>query len=380
MKHDKKNDSGNHHSGPWIRNRDSDSANSNAILLLRHEIRYALVLAGITSVALVYATVPVAKADNFQTLYEQATVTGTYDNGENNFTQQHQSSIRNVQFSNSDYVCSIKLLGASYAGTPTDSLRITLYSKATSFANGDVTVGTLVTSSTISAANVIAGNTTATFTNCFQPTSGYYYGILIQRTGAESDTNFYKIGYGDTGTTNLGIFSAGSWNDATPSPKMGSVAFYGLTNLTIQNYWLSTSTAINIGTSTDCYGTVDASSTFASVAMKNFTCFFFVPTTGLTWFNQRLNNFQNTFPFSLLFGFNSLIQSELANATSTISNLVFPSLTATGTPTVITVFTSSTLANVIGSSAKTLWFDFQKYLAWVIMGWLAVKMMLHKKK
>jgi len=195
------------------------------VLLLRGTFWLAAGLAGAACFALLHAPV---RADDFGILLDNSTVVGGFDNGEANATQQHQTSIRNLTFAATPYICSVKLPGLGTVGTPTDELRVSLYSKATAWVNGDLASGgTLITSTTLTAAAIIGGAQTFTFPNCQGTTATFNYGVLIQRTGAESDTNHYSVGYNNGAGTDLAIFSAGAWGDATPSPKRGSIIVYG---------------------------------------------------------------------------------------------------------------------------------------------------------
>jgi len=213
--------------GSGLRARHDGRTASDRILLFRRSFWLAAGLAGAASFALLYAPLP-ARADDFGIIFDDSSTLGTYDVGESNFTQQHYASIRNVTFSGAPYLCSVKIAGLTYAGTPTDELRVTLYSKSSSWGAGDLSSGgTLITSTTLTAAQIIGGTQTFSFSNCQGTTAGYSYGFDVRRTGGESDTDFYKIGYNNGSPTDLAIFSAGSWGDATPATKRGSIIVYG---------------------------------------------------------------------------------------------------------------------------------------------------------
>lgn len=213
--------------GGGLRARHDGRPASDRLLLFRRSFWLAAGLAGAASFALLYAPLS-ARADDFGIIFDDSSTLGTYDVGESNFTQQHYASVRNVTFSEAPYLCSVKIAGLTYAGTPTDELRVTLYSKSSSWATGDLSSGgTLITSTTLTAAQIIGGTQTFSFSNCQGTTAGYYYGFDVRRTGGESDTNFYKIGYNSGAPTDLAIFSAGSWGDATPPSKRGAIIVYG---------------------------------------------------------------------------------------------------------------------------------------------------------
>lgn len=125
-----------------------------------------------------------------------------------------------------------------------------------------------------------------------------------------------------------------------------------------------------------------SSSTIASIgcyikeAAVDTLNFLIIPDSagGLTFLNNQFTEFQNTFPFSLFFNFNEIVELAIDSWETDGSTFQFPVVLRVNlASTTIPLLSSSSIVNIVGQESVNLLFEFQKYLAWVFVGYLAIK-------
>lgn len=140
------------------------------------------------------------------------------------------------------------------------------------------------------------------------------------------------------------------------------------------------------GTSTDVMDTCTWSLSPANwvncgiVGLQKFASFMIMPhELSLRPVNSAINNFKNVPPFKMMFDFNAMAQRYASSSVGT-NDLKFISINANGSVAAISVLTSSSVISVLGSSGRNLWFEFQKYLAWAVVMFLAVFMVIKRNR
>lgn len=162
-------------------------------------------------------------------------------------------------------------------------------------------------------------------------------------------------------------------------------ARYTTSSEVIWSYQIPTSSMATSGIwatcQTESYMTwYDPSSWFTSSTIRMIGCVTFVPTGGLTFLKEQFNEWTTTFPVSMFFHFDGIIRQEFGNyINNSESKLTFPIVMPNGASSTIYLLTSSSLSSIVGSNTMTTWFTFQKYLFYIIIGWIIIGIITKKK-
>lgn len=150
----------------------------------------------------------------------------------------------------------------------------------------------------------------------------------------------------------------------------GSYGWIVKTGITIR--WIATSSEIfnyqgvcdTIATSTGSF--LDDIRYSLECGFRRLTIWAFQPDpAAIEYFNKSNNQLKGSFPFNLVFSLTGQIQKTIAqNATSSNQTIGVPFVSATGTPIILPVLSSSSMANAIGSSNATLIRTTLNYLIW----------------
>lgn len=122
--------------------------------------------------------------------------------------------------------------------------------------------------------------------------------------------------------------------------------------------------------------TINAFSCGISNAFGKITRFVFVPHSfSLNFFNTQISNFTSVFPFSVFYNFTNTIQSKIENFSASSTSLIIPGINNFNIGN-ITILTSSSLANTVGTSAKNTWFVLITNLTWIVVAWKIFKVFI----
>lgn len=210
-------------------------------------------------------------------------------------------------------------------------------------------------------------------------TGGKYYWVVLNRTGAVSDTLFYSAqiysGAGGPAEARNRTLDDGSWSDPSTAVSLAGFTINACFFFTsLQSFSVPTSTlTIGFSTSTnDCSvysgglfssSTLQALGCYAENVGYNIVNFLFYPNTGLTFFNERVNDFTNVFPFSLVFGTLEQIHESAENksGSGTISIPLGFSSTSIS-------ISSSTIKSFVGISTYETVRSTQDAFLWAVLG------------
>lgn len=349
--------------------------------VFRNAVWYPTAFFGIAFVAVLYATVPIAHAGYFNLV-----LNSPYNDlafGKNSINGDTVGYVQAWNQTATTSVTSVRFALKRISGCTTDAQFFLQSGGVTDPLSG----GGLI-SFTIPYGNVATDNYTdivqSFATTTFNASSSYYFYL-----DSFSSNNCYYVRQSSVSSGN-GLYSL-----TRNSPNPTKVTYVSGQNIGAEffsgavNPWESTtffpSSTLSVGTSSQtCYATSSWTTLFSSSTLQNIVCALFVPsangvTDGIGYFNRQFSTFQHAFPFSVFFQFESIVQAQLSGFSSN-GVLYFPVVFSNGVSSTIPIFTSSSLQSVIGVDAKNIWFDFQKYLAWAVAGWLMIKLMLHKHK
>jgi hypothetical protein len=347
-------------SNAGIRIGDDHYAN-RAVLLFRFTVWFITGLVG----AYCFAILPPPVLAAEPTVLTRTGQDTTFYFGQNGYTYVQQRGAINMIPDNTGEVCSIEL-DINWIGTPTDGVKLTVYN----YGLGDDTGanpanGSLVTSSTLTATEIASTTERFNFQNCFEVIPGNRYHLLLERTGSNSDANYYSItGAGDSAKHTSG-FTAGSWT--LPS---GSYRYYQIWRgyYTYQTGNLFGTSTVNFNDENNCRSNLTFGSFFSSSTLEAFGCILFMPApSSIAWINEKISNFNSVFPFNLFFDTLNLLKTDTNGYTTTNANINLPLGYPGGIMGSTTVaITSSTISGFVGQNVWQIYWSFLTNLIWLM--------------
>lgn len=324
------------------------------------------------------ALLPVGVYGESGTIYEQLNQGGSVDFGQNTTGYSNQQiNLENWTPSNSGSVCSIKLY-MSDTLTPTDGVKLTIYSNGTSPSgtlgpNGSVVASSTILHTAVNDSSIAVA--TFNFENCFLVVPGNYYDVGLARTGSLTSgaaprySVAYQVGMG-TATNNVltRYTDAVSWEYLnTENRYTFTMGVYGYFNYQTASFFGSDS--LSFGSST-CRDSLSFGDFFSSSTLSAFGCIMFQPaSSSLSFINAKFQSFNSVFPFNIFFDILNLARTKAEDYSVSNSAITLP-LGAPGyfLGSTSVSLTSSTLTNLIGQAGVDLYWDFSEAIIWILTG------------
>lgn len=344
---------------------------SPKLLLLLGKYLTLPTLVIISSVGLVYKTIPTAYADSPVTIYETNVTTGL--GGIFGLPSGYGGSeyIGETWLSpNTNYICSITLSLAKH-GTPSDGIYINLYDNSGN-GLGTRSPGTLLASTTTvlgSSMTTSAVSYNFTFSNCQYLTGGQVYYLDIERSGSLNATNYYQRGGGaghpDTSTMQSWAEGFGSWIENGSEDYFKILGYYSLNTSSVDsNVWnqsMSTSTV----TSLKCNPIGFNSSTLQDIGCAMF--YVDASSTGVIAINSAFSSYLTIFPFNIFFNYNSILSTLTTNYTVSDNTITWTFHSPINNATDTISFSSSTLNTYLGSGTWGTIRTWEDNALWILL-------------
>lgn len=221
-------------------------------------------------------------------------------------------------------------------------------------------------------------NTAKATTTNFSDCSAYSYSDVCYRSSIIKETNVLVDDYEINAPVswyvknNIYYTQAILIADGVEIASSTSVSYFINASSSVNNSAI-TYTPIPVLTATSSFLETCASLSeggfFSSSTIRQIGCILFAPSNGLNFIQTQYENFKTIFPFNIIFGTFSTIQSKAQNYQTNYQNIEIPmGFDPSFMANTSIVLTSSTIPDIIGSSSWDTIKTLEEYLIWLGLG------------